>query len=1008
MLAGAVKVSQLNLVDLAGSERVGHTAAQGIRLKEGGHINKSLLALGTVIAKLSEGDNAHIPYRDSKLTRILQPSLGGNARTGIICTITPAQLHVEESISTLRFAQRAKSITNKPQINEKVSDGTLLKRYKEEINQLRQQLNTRNEELGQSRQEAQTIQDSEANSNSDLLKKLQAMRLLVLDSKKLQKKAGTAKLARRKTWFPGVVAYSNEDSSEQDEPDVQELPKRQSMVPFTHPTPAISLDTWTDISTRLVNNQYVDFISLPPAAKTLVETFQSLRTQLQLAHHTTHVAESSLINANRTFQEINEFVQLENELVSAAAKHQRPSSPEGSESRGSTRTQKRQKTGYISSEIESVAYSLSVNALVAATTDMSATNIQLESTLVKQKTADLERRLSLSSAQIENLLDVQRQFETLLVANTERDLHIESVNLELQNATLQCKQYESLVEDHSARIKELTDKNAEIEDVIVQLAAENTQLVEQVESHAESEVKCARLQARIEQLDAVQGEYELANNEHSKLIIVKQNEADQKVRDLDCQLQQQILKAQNLRADCESMMFERQKVDVLYTETCRLVSESDARADALQVELNAANEKLLAAGDSAGQIEHLQEIIKSSEERLAPEAALQLQTSNAKAVALQVDLDTANEKLKVAGESAVVIEHLKETIISLEQQLAQQVELNLQKVQLEDLQTQTDADQDKERLLAQLVELKSQMEEKALEISNLKDEILVLNNKPEEEQNMSSALQNESKLAHQRDSTLTNNKSELVADLTAKLEKEEAFSKSLQGELFRAGQKHSCAVEMLSAKQSQLDEQAASIGQLQIKLDDAEAKDCESTCEIRKLEENLSETIKERDNWSDQINEMTNGNYDKCLEFEEKLANAIKERDNWLEQVHEMTDANIEMCEGHTHELQKLRKAINELQFGKQALESSVKKAADELAIARTAYSNLEEDSKTRVIELTNLLDTTNKALKDLQSEISTERSEANTRTGESQKIIQDQLVAVKAQAQQYKSSTLT
>ena len=74
--SGAVRVSLLNLVDLAGSERVGHTGAEGQRLVEGGHINKSLLSLGTVIAKLSEGDNTHIPYRDSKLTRILQSSLG--------------------------------------------------------------------------------------------------------------------------------------------------------------------------------------------------------------------------------------------------------------------------------------------------------------------------------------------------------------------------------------------------------------------------------------------------------------------------------------------------------------------------------------------------------------------------------------------------------------------------------------------------------------------------------------------------------------------------------------------------------------------------------------------------------------------------------------------------------------------------------------------------------------------------------------------------------------------
>lgn len=101
-ICGAVKCSQLNLVDLAGSERVKDTLAQGTRLKEGGHINKSLLALGTVIGKLSEGrDRLHIPYRDSKVTRILQPALGGNARTGIICTITPGKLSLTKRWRTL-------------------------------------------------------------------------------------------------------------------------------------------------------------------------------------------------------------------------------------------------------------------------------------------------------------------------------------------------------------------------------------------------------------------------------------------------------------------------------------------------------------------------------------------------------------------------------------------------------------------------------------------------------------------------------------------------------------------------------------------------------------------------------------------------------------------------------------------------------------------------------------------------------------------------------------------
>ncbi|KAG0618428.1 hypothetical protein M758_4G063400 [Ceratodon purpureus] len=139
----AVRVSTLNLVDLAGSERFSKSGAEGARSKEGAHINKSLTTLGIVINKLSEGggkQGSHVPYRDSRLTRILQSALGGNARTAIICTINPDEIHIDETRSTLQFASRAKRVTNCAQVNEILTDAALLKRQKEEIKELRRRL----------------------------------------------------------------------------------------------------------------------------------------------------------------------------------------------------------------------------------------------------------------------------------------------------------------------------------------------------------------------------------------------------------------------------------------------------------------------------------------------------------------------------------------------------------------------------------------------------------------------------------------------------------------------------------------------------------------------------------------------------------------------------------------------------------------------------------------------------------------------------------------------------
>ncbi|KAG0558177.1 hypothetical protein KC19_10G010000 [Ceratodon purpureus] len=138
----SVRSSRLNLVDLAGSERQKQTGSAGERLKEAGNINKSLSQLGNVINILAEvaqsGKHRHIPYRDSRLTFLLQESLGGNAKLAMICAVSPASSCRSETLSTLRFAQRAKAIQNKAVVNEeKANDVNLLR---EQIRQLKDEL----------------------------------------------------------------------------------------------------------------------------------------------------------------------------------------------------------------------------------------------------------------------------------------------------------------------------------------------------------------------------------------------------------------------------------------------------------------------------------------------------------------------------------------------------------------------------------------------------------------------------------------------------------------------------------------------------------------------------------------------------------------------------------------------------------------------------------------------------------------------------------------------------
>ncbi|NXJ09275.1 CENPE protein, partial [Odontophorus gujanensis] len=208
---GAVMVSHLNLVDLAGSERASQTGSEGLRLKEGCNINRSLFILGQVIKKLCDDPSGFINYRDSKLTRILQNSLGGNAKTVIICTITPVSF--DETLSTLQFANTAKRMKNTPKVNEVLDDDALLKRCRKEILDLKKQL----EEVSLKTQIHAMEKDQLAHllEEKNSLQKVQEDRIrnltemLVTSASFASKENAKAKRRRRVTWAPGKINQEN-------------------------------------------------------------------------------------------------------------------------------------------------------------------------------------------------------------------------------------------------------------------------------------------------------------------------------------------------------------------------------------------------------------------------------------------------------------------------------------------------------------------------------------------------------------------------------------------------------------------------------------------------------------------------------------------------------------------------------------------------------------------------------------------------------------------------------
>lgn len=210
-----IKVGKLNMVDLAGSERQSKTAAVGERLEEATKINLSLSTLCHVISSLVDAKGgSFIPYRNSKLTRLLQDSLGGNTKTVMIANIGPADYNYDESVSTLRYASRAKYITNKPRINEDPKDA-MIRQYQEEIEQLRSDLAKLRDHGGPGSDPSSPGGHEVEAKRSNLIDDKQAKKLMEERSKLESQNAGL--LQQKKTVVEENVKLAEEVKKQEEE-----------------------------------------------------------------------------------------------------------------------------------------------------------------------------------------------------------------------------------------------------------------------------------------------------------------------------------------------------------------------------------------------------------------------------------------------------------------------------------------------------------------------------------------------------------------------------------------------------------------------------------------------------------------------------------------------------------------------------------------------------------------------------------------------------------------------
>ncbi|XP_043712622.1 kinesin-like protein KIN-7D, mitochondrial isoform X2 [Telopea speciosissima] len=272
--------SQLNLIDLAGSES-SKTETTGLRRKEGSYINKSLLTLGTVIGKLSEGKASHVPYRDSKLTRLLQSSLSGHGHVSLICTVTPASSSMEETHNTLKFASRAKRVEIYASRNKIIDEKSLIKKYQREISSLKEELDhlkkgmhagvsheeiiSLKQQLEQGQVKMQSRLEEEEEAKAALMSRIQRLTKLILVS--------------TKNTIPGylgdVPSHQRHHSVEEDKLDLlregsQLLVEGQNQTPSS--TILVPLDTPNDLRHKRSSSKWNEELS--PINNSITESAQ--------------------------------------------------------------------------------------------------------------------------------------------------------------------------------------------------------------------------------------------------------------------------------------------------------------------------------------------------------------------------------------------------------------------------------------------------------------------------------------------------------------------------------------------------------------------------------------------------------------------------------------------------------------------------------------------------------------------------------------------------------------
>ncbi|XP_069711661.1 centromere-associated protein E isoform X2 [Phaenicophaeus curvirostris] len=847
---GAVMVSHLNLVDLAGSERASQTGSEGVRLKEGCNINRSLFILGQVIKKLCDDPSGFINYRDSKLTRILQNSLGGNAKTLIICTITPVSFDV--TLGTLQFANTAKGMKNTPKVNEVLDDDALLKRYRKEILDLKKQLEEvssktqihamEKDQLAQLLEEKNSLQKVQ----EDRIRNLTEM--LVTSASFSSKQNSKAKIRRRVTWAPGKISQANVSCFEDfEKPRLSETLKKKRSLTLPQ-----AEDSLLENSER--DNQYPFPIQMSDVEWTAgpnmnwtqrdfeesVQLCEALALEKDIAVNEVNVLQTNfdnlLLENERLKQEINEMKEklkekIETDEFEALEKQTQKEHEEEINSKLEQLKEKENKIKVLQNRVEELqkaeAEKKETSILVGDSDKLIKEIQQLNKSLLDSENVALDAKRESAFLRTENL-ELKEKMNELLnnYEQMQNDIQVYKNQVEVGKAS-----YKKMQADLQKELQSVFQENARLTSMM------DGKIPKDLLSFAEVEKKTADLK----------GELEKALKENALL-------------------QKQV----NELAEFQSLpnTVEIQQKEIL--EKC----------EELRL-LKSEREKLLSeVADNEARLKHMAEEIKKSQEDLA-DAQLKYVTSDQEYVALKQLHEELEQKYVAASENN---EQMKLQIDILSKE-AQESETALNEVKLE-LSSKMKELEEKTAEYKQLLEVRedfSQTQQKLNEMEQLKEQDKVMEVKDSEIQAVLQQLiecQEEIK-------TLTQERDYLK-------QKEE----SLQAETDQLKEDIKDTVSMNILAHEELRNTQSSLKQSQDVVKKLERNISEKESQILSVEKTLGKTIKELET---QLTEATenlsriSSEYSKLLAEKEQIEIVINE--NVSQQLEKITLLNQEKDE---------------------------------------------------------------------------------------------------------------